>query len=453
MPARHEREEDRRRARCCGGVTAQQLTSASARRGHPARELGERRLDLLVHRAPEDGEQRLARRAGATCSIDSASSSQRSSGMPASANGFETSSMNSLMNSLATTAREWRSTLSIMSSAWSRRDAARDDLLGGGEQRRARDLEVALAQRDAGCRAWSPWRAACAGRPPRSSRRRSPSSCAVTTSGVSGASRAARLSASSRSPESPSRRLMPLELQPLGLQLLDQPQPLDVLGARRSRCGRGPRAAGAARARGASARCGPSGRSRAPARRSSAPRVRGYRLWCYITQRDIKRRYIAPACSNCSPAKPAGGAALDQVAIATGAALFVTVVLLWLGLGPPQREGGAARAARPVQPSASPGCPRGPAIPAGIIVVSLITALFGMLWDISLHIAQGRDEGPLANAAHYFILAGLFGVFASGFLSMCLPLEKPRRVAVRITPRLVRAARRRADRGRAARSR
>ena len=48
-----------------------------------------------------------------------------------------------------------------------------------------------------------------------------------------------------------------------------------------------------------------------------------------------------------------------------------------------------------------------------------------MLWDISLHIAQGRDEGPLANPAHYFILAGLFGVFASGFLSMCLPLEKP----------------------------
>ena len=69
-----------------------------------------------------------------------------------------------------------------------------------------------------------------------------------------------------------------------------------------------------------------------------------------------------------------------------------------------------------------------------MIVVSLITALFGMLWDISLHIAQGRDEGPLANAAHYFILAGLFGVFASGFLSMCLPLEKPSRVAVRITP-------------------
>ena len=132
-------------------------------------------------------------------------------------------------------------------------------------------------------------------------------------------------------------------------------------------------------------------------------------------------------------AKPAGGAAIDQVAIATGAAFLVTAVLLWLGLGSPQRQGPAARAGSAGSASACPGCPSWAAIPAGIIVVSLVTALFGMLWDISLHIAQGRDEGPLANAAHYFILAGLFGVFASGFLSMCLPLEKPSRVAVRIT--------------------
>ena len=133
--------------------------------------------------------------------------------------------------------------------------------------------------------------------------------------------------------------------------------------------------------------------------------------------------------------------------------LLVTVVLLWLGLGHRSGKVADARAARRVQPSASSGLPAWAAIPAGIIVVSLITALFGMLWDISLHIAQGRDEGPLANVAHYFILAGLFGVFASGFLSMCLPLEKPSRVAVRITQRLVRAARRRADHRLRARSR
>ena len=95
-------------------------------------------------------------------------------------------------------------------------------------------------------------------------------------------------------------------------------------------------------------------------------------------------------------AKPAGGAALDQVAIATGAAGFVTVVLLWLGMG--HRSGKVALLGRlgPFSERVS-GLPAWAAIPAGIIVVSLITALFGMLWDISLHIAQGRDEGPLAN--------------------------------------------------------
>lgn len=130
-------------------------------------------------------------------------------------------------------------------------------------------------------------------------------------------------------------------------------------------------------------------------------------------------------------ARPAGGAALDQVAIASGGALLVTAVLLWLGLGHRSGRVGVLGRIGSFSQRVS-GLPAWAAIPAGMIVVSLITALFGMLWDISLHIAQGRDEGPLANAAHYFILAGLFGVFASGFLSMCLPLEKPSRVAVNL---------------------
>src|SRR3954466_13660331 len=130
-------------------------------------------------------------------------------------------------------------------------------------------------------------------------------------------------------------------------------------------------------------------------------------------------------------AKPAGGAALGQVAIATGAAGVVTVVLMWLGMG--HRSGRVAALGRVGRYSQRvSGLPAWAAIPAGIIIVSLITALFGMLWDISLHIAQGRDPGPLANPAHYFILAGLFGVFSSCFLSMCLPLEKPSHVAVKV---------------------
>ena len=37
-----------------------------------------------------------------------------------------------------------------------------------------------------------------------------------------------------------------------------------------------------------------------------------------------------------------------------------------------------------------------------------------MYWDISLHIDNGRDPGPLANPAHYFILFGLYGDLRRG---------------------------------------
>src|SRR5205085_12428009 len=56
-----------------------------------------------------------------------------------------------------------------------------------------------------------------------------------------------------------------------------------------------------------------------------------------------------------------------------------------------------------------------------------------MYWDISLHIDVGRDPGPLANPAHYFILLGLFGIFAAGFLAIALPPERSGPTAIRIT--------------------
>ena len=71
--------------------------------------------------------------------------------------------------------------------------------------------------------------------------------------------------------------------------------------------------------------------------------------------------------------------------------------------------------------SASPACPAGRRLPLGVATVALIVALFGMYWDISLHIDNGRDAGPLANPAHYFILVGLFGIFAAGVLAIALP--------------------------------
>ena len=111
--------------------------------------------------------------------------------------------------------------------------------------------------------------------------------------------------------------------------------------------------------------------------------------------------------------------------------MLITGVLLWLGIG--HRTGKVAVLGRLGAFSERvSGLPSWAAIPAATITGSLVIALFGMLWDISLHIAQGRDEGPLANPAHYFILAGLFGVFASGFLAIVLPKEKPSASAIKI---------------------
>ena len=129
---------------------------------------------------------------------------------------------------------------------------------------------------------------------------------------------------------------------------------------------------------------------------------------------------------------PAGGAELDQIIIATAGALLLTGVLLFLGVG--HRTGRNRVLARiGSYAERKTGFPDWAAVPALLITGSLITALFGMLWDISLHIAEGRDAGPLANPAHYFILFGLFGVFASGFISMVLPQGKPSRSAVHIS--------------------
>jgi hypothetical protein len=128
---------------------------------------------------------------------------------------------------------------------------------------------------------------------------------------------------------------------------------------------------------------------------------------------------------------PAAGAEIGQIVIATTAATIVTCALLFLGLG--HRSGRVKTLQRLADFSErSSGMPGWVAFPSVVATVSLLTALFGMYWDISLHIDNGRDAGPLANPAHYFILIGLFGIFSAGFFAMVLPKERPSTVAVRI---------------------
>src|SRR3954447_7684294 len=118
-------------------------------------------------------------------------------------------------------------------------------------------------------------------------------------------------------------------------------------------------------------------------------------------------------------ANPAGGAATQDIVLATGGALILTTLVVVTGVlyrsgkvGWLQKLAGFSERQW--------GVPAWVALSGEVASVSLIVALLGMYWDISLHIDQGRDPGPLANPAHYLILFGLFGCFVAGFLAIIM---------------------------------
>ncbi|MBJ7452931.1 MAG: hypothetical protein JHC71_12740, partial [Blastococcus sp.] len=128
--------------------------------------------------------------------------------------------------------------------------------------------------------------------------------------------------------------------------------------------------------------------------------------------------------------RPAGGAALGEVALASAIGAGLTAVLLGLVWVHRTRRSTVLTTVGNKLGSAT-GVPAWVALPTILTTLSLLVALLGMLWDIALHIGVGRDEGPLANPAHYLILFGLFGVFAGGILACAMPLdEKPGPAAV-----------------------
>jgi hypothetical protein len=119
------------------------------------------------------------------------------------------------------------------------------------------------------------------------------------------------------------------------------------------------------------------------------------------------------------------------VIVGTIAAVIITAAMFALVLGHRSgrvklldRLGGVAER--------ETGLPAWASLPLAILGSSLIVAVFGMYWDIATHIDAGRDEGPFANASHYLILAGLFGIFFAGLVAIFLPKERPGRAAVNI---------------------
>jgi hypothetical protein len=135
-----------------------------------------------------------------------------------------------------------------------------------------------------------------------------------------------------------------------------------------------------------------------------------------------------PAATNTAPA---GGAALDQVAIATAIALILGSFVVWLGAG--HRSGRVRYLGRAAAWSGRvTGLPGWAALPSLVSAASLLVALLGMYSDISFHIDAGRDPGPLANPAHYLIMLGLFGIFTAGYFAISLPDGRPGPAAVRL---------------------
>lgn len=129
---------------------------------------------------------------------------------------------------------------------------------------------------------------------------------------------------------------------------------------------------------------------------------------------------------------PARGAGLNQVIGLSIAAVVITLLLLWVGYAHrTHRIEWLTRVADKI--GGTFHRPNWVALPVLVFTTSIICALFGFIWDVSWHIGNGRDPGPLANPAHYFIIIGLFGIFLAGMTAIVLPFDKPGPAAVRIT--------------------
>jgi len=142
--------------------------------------------------------------------------------------------------------------------------------------------------------------------------------------------------------------------------------------------------------------------------------------------------HAAPAFAQSTGKEPAGGAAIGEAIGATAGALVATALVIYLIAGHRNgrikllgRVGGWAEHHTRLPAWAS--------VPSMLLGVSLLTAVLGMYWDISLHIDNGRESGPLANPAHYLILIGLYGVLVAGVMSIALAgTERPTKTAVHL---------------------
>ncbi len=128
----------------------------------------------------------------------------------------------------------------------------------------------------------------------------------------------------------------------------------------------------------------------------------------------------------------AGGAPTDQVVVVAAFTAVVYALILWVMVR--ERTGHTTLVGRAADAVARvDGGPRWFGLPLAVSVAGALSGAVGLYWDVSFHIARGRDEGPLANPAHYFIFIGLIAIFAGGALALALAKDRLPRRTLRIT--------------------
>ncbi len=131
-------------------------------------------------------------------------------------------------------------------------------------------------------------------------------------------------------------------------------------------------------------------------------------------------------------APSAGGAPIDQIIIVSAFTAAVYAGILWVMVR--ERTGHTTMVGRAADTVARiDGSPRWFALPLAVSVAGALSGAVGLYWDVSFHIAMGRDEGPLANPAHYLIFIGLIAIFAGGALALALAKDRLPRRTLRLT--------------------
>jgi hypothetical protein len=129
-------------------------------------------------------------------------------------------------------------------------------------------------------------------------------------------------------------------------------------------------------------------------------------------------------------ASPARGAPLSDIVPASIVALVAVLALAAVAIS--HRRGSFPVLARWGAISERVGLPGWAGVPIVVATVSLLVAAFGFYWDVSWHIDRGRDPGPFANPAHWFIIVGLAGIALSGVLAVIMGDDRDSGASIRL---------------------